>query len=261
MSSSTIIIFLLILNFLLIYLLTKKRIKKFFSKSIIQEIDITDIHEVFHLKEISKNLRGPKDDVIIKSFSISPSNNIVGMTSDYEAWIISSFSKISKKIFEFGTCSGKTTYLMGLNSSDDTRIVSITLNPYDLNNIKKIDKDNKVSFRNIINESVYDKFLFSGKEVEKKIEIIFQNSLNFDYNKYKKEMDLIFIDGGHTYSIVKSDSEKSFEMINKNGIILWHDYVPGKRSSKDIVKYLNEISKQKKIYKIRHTSLCCFINK
>jgi predicted O-methyltransferase YrrM len=261
MSSTLIIIFLLITNFLLIYLLNKKRIKKFFSKSIIQEIDITDIHEVFHLKEISKNLRGPKDDVIIKSFSISPSNNIVGMTSDYEAWIISSFSKISKKIFEFGTCSGKTTYLMGLNSSDDTRIVSITLNPYDLNNIRKIDKDNKVSFRNIINESVYDKFLFSGKEVEKKIEIIFQNSLNFDYNKYKKEMDLIFIDGGHTYSVVKSDSEKSFEMINKNGIILWHDYVPGKRSSKDIVKYLNEISKQKKIYKIKHTSLCYFINK
>jgi predicted O-methyltransferase YrrM len=261
MSSTIIIIFLLITNFLLIYLLNKKKIKKFFSKSIIQEIDITDIHKVFHLKEISKNLRGPKDDVIIKSFSISPSNNIVGMTSDYEAWIISSFSKISKKIFEFGTCSGKTTYLMGLNSSDDTRIVSITLNPYDLNNIRKIDKDNKVSFRNIINESVYDKFLFSGKEVEKKIEIIFQNSLNFDYNKYKKEMDLIFIDGGHTYSVVKSDSEKSFEMINKNGIILWHDYVPGKRSSKDIVKYLNEISKQKKIYKIKHTSLCCFINK
>ena len=261
MSSTIIIIFLLITNFLLIYLLNKKKIKKFFSKSIIQEIDITDIHEVFHLKEISKNLRGPKDDVIIKSFSISPSNNIVGMTSDYEAWIISSFSKISKKIFEFGTCSGKTTYLMGLNSSDDTRIVSITLNPYHLNSIRKIDKDNKVSFRNIINESVYDKFLFSGKEVEKKIEIIFQNSLNFDYNKYKKEMDLIFIDGGHTYSVVKSDSEKSFEMINKNGIILWHDYVPGKRSSKDIVKYLNEISKQKKIYKIKHTSLCCFINK
>ena len=80
MSSTIIIIFLLITNFLLIYLLNKKKIKKFFSKSIIQEIDITDIHKVFHLKEISKNLRGPKDDVIIKSFSISPSNNIVGMT-------------------------------------------------------------------------------------------------------------------------------------------------------------------------------------
>ena len=261
MNLLIIIFFLLILNFLLIYLLNKKKIKKFFNKTRIQEIDITDVHEIFHLKEISKNLKGPKNDVIIKSFSITPSNNVVGMTSDYEAWIISSLSKISKKIFEFGTCSGKTTYLMGLNSSSDASIVSITLNPNELNNIKKEDKDNKVSFRNIIHESMYEKFLFSGKEVEKKIKIIFQNSLHLEHSKYKNQMDLIFIDGGHTYSVVKSDSEKSFEMLNTNGIILWHDYVPGKRSANDVVKYINEISKKKKIYKIKNTSLCFFINK
>ena len=223
-----IIVFLLILNFLLVYFLKKKKIKNFFYKTRIQEIDITDVHDIFHLKEISKNLKGPKDDVIIKSFSITPSNNVVGMTSDYEGWIISSLSKISKKIFEFGTCSGKTTYLMGLNSSSDASIISITLNPNELNNINKEDKDNKVSFRNIIHESMYEKFLFSGKEVEKKIKIIFQNSLNLEHYEYKNQMDLIFIDGGHTYSVVKSDSEKSFEMLNTNGIILWHDYVPGK---------------------------------
>ena len=261
MSLSLIVIFLLFLNFLLLYLLNKKKIKKFFYKTKVQEIDITDAHEIFHLKEISKNLKGPKEDVIIKSFSITPLNNIVGMTSDYEAWIISSLSKISKKIFEFGTCSGKTTYLMGLNSSVDAEIVSMTLNPDDLNNVKKKGKDNKVSFRNIIQESIYEKFLFSDEEVEKKIKIIFQNSLNLEHDKYKNEMDLIFIDGGHTYSVVKSDSEKSFEMLNENGIILWHDYVPGKRSARDVVKYINEISKQKKIYKIKNTSLCIFINK
>ena len=41
------------------------------------------------------------------------------MTSDYEAWIISVLSKKSNNIFEFGTCSGKTTYLMALNSNKD----------------------------------------------------------------------------------------------------------------------------------------------
>ena len=261
MSFFLIIIFLLILNFSLLYLLYKKKIKNFFNKTKIHEIDISDVHKIFYLKEISKNLKGPKKDVIIQSFSITPSNNIVGMTSDYEAWIISSLSKISKKIFEFGTCSGKTTYLMGLNSSDDTRIVSITLNPNDLDNVLKKDKDNKVSFRNIIQESVYEKFLFSEEDVEKKIKIIFQNSLNLEHNKYKNEMDLIFIDGGHTYSVVKNDSEKSFEMLNSNGIILWHDYVPGKRSAKDVVKYINEISNYKTIYKIKNTSLCIFMNK
>ena len=49
-------------------------------------------------------------------------------------------------------------------------------------------------------------------------------------------------------------------MIKPNGIILWHDYVPGKKSSKDIVRYINEISKIKKIKKIKNTSLCFFRN-
>ena len=45
-----IIVFLLILNFSLIYFLKKKKIKKFFHKTRIQEIDITDVHEIFYLK-------------------------------------------------------------------------------------------------------------------------------------------------------------------------------------------------------------------
>ena len=49
-------------------------------------------------------------------------------------------------------------------------------------------------------------------------------------------------------------------MLNKNGIILWHDYVPGKQSAKNVVNYLNEISKEKNISNIRNTSLCVFRN-
>ena len=49
-------------------------------------------------------------------------------------------------------------------------------------------------------------------------------------------------------------------MINKNGIILWHDYVPGKTSSKDVVKLINEISKKNRIFTIKDTSLCYFKN-
>ena len=89
------------------------------------------------------------------------------MTSDYEAWIISTLSKFSKNIFEFGTCSGKTTFLMSLNSPVDTKIVSITLNPKNIDEVDSEKTDNKVSQRNIINESIYESFLFSGNEVNK----------------------------------------------------------------------------------------------
>ena len=255
------IVFLLIVtNLIFIFLLNKKKIKNYLYKPKIKEIDISQAHEIFKLKEISKNLKGPKNDVIIKSFSISNNNNIVGMTSDQEGWIIGSLSKISKNIFEFGTCSGKTTYIMALNSNDDAKITSITLDPKDVSEVSKKNDDNKVSFRNIKHESIYDKFLFSGEIVAEKIDVIFQNSLDFNHKKYLGKMDLIFIDGGHTYSVVKNDSEKSFEMLNSKGIILWHDYVPGKRSAQDVVKYIHEISKERNLYSIKGTSLVYYKN-
>ena len=76
--------------------------------------------------------------------------------------------------------------------------------------------------------------------------------------KYENLMDLIFIDGGHNYLCVKNDSEKSFRMIKENGYIFWHDYNILKKSSKDIVKYMHEISKIKKIFHIKNTSLCYY---
>ena len=246
------------LNIMFLYYLNKKKIKNFIFRSKIEKIDVTDVHEIFKLNKISTNLSGPKKEAIIKSFSISTDNNIVGMTSDYEAWIISSLSKISKNIFEFGTCSGKTTYLMALNSNENSKITTITLDPDEAVYFEKKDDDNDVSFRNIKNESIYNKFLFSNTDVEKKIDIIFQNSLEFDEKRFEKKMDLIFIDGGHTYSVVKNDTEKAFKMLNSSGIILWHDYVPGKRSSRDVVKCIDEISKNVKIQNIKNTSLCYY---
>ena len=256
-----IIIFIsLVINILLILIIKKKTLKGLLNKKKVQSVDLEKLNDIFINSKIDENLYGPKEDVIVKSFCVPSNNKIVGMTSNYEAWIISSLSKVSKTIFEFGTCSGKTTYLMALNSPESAKIISLTLKPENLGNIEKNNLDNKISFRNIINESIYKNFLFTGSEHENKIDVIFQNSLDFDENRYKNFFDLIFIDGGHTYSVVKSDTQKAFKMINKNGVILWHDYVPGKTSAKDVVKLINEISREKKIYNIKDTSLCYFKN-
>ena len=49
---------------------------------------------------------------------------------------------------------------------------------------------------------------------------------------------------------MERDTEKAFKMLNSRGIILWHDYVPEKKSSKDVVRYIDEISKVKDIQNI-----------
>tara|TARA_B100001989_G_C24484955_1_gene436430 strand:+ start:257 stop:1036 length:780 start_codon:yes stop_codon:yes gene_type:complete len=252
------VFFLIILNILLIFAYNKKRLKKYFYKIKIVEKDIVDLHPIFKLRKINYNLKGPTKNSIVKNFCISPENHIAGMTSNYESWIISVLSTISKNIFEFGTCSGKTSYLMALNSDQDSIIYTTTLKPQDTEKYKNKDGDSKVAQKNIINESIYDKFLFSGEPEEKKIKVIFTDSLLFDEKKFHNKIDLIFIDGGHTFSVVKNDTEKAFKMIKTKGIILWHDYNLGKRSSKDVVKYLNLISEQKRIFKVKNTSLCFY---
>ena len=255
----TYLVFILItLNILVLIAYNKKKIKKYFYKTKILEKDITDLHLIFNLKKVSNDLNGPTKNSIVKNFCITAENQIIGMTSNYESWIISVLSKISKNILEFGTCSGKTTYLMALNSDKDSKIYTITLNPSDTDKTYKKNGDSKIAQKNIINETIYDKFLFSGEPEEKKIKVFFMNSLTFDESNFLDKMDLIFIDGGHTFSVIKNDSEKAFKMIKSKGVVLWHDYNPGKNSSKDVVRYLNFISKNKKIFKIKNTSLCFY---
>ena len=250
---------LIVLIFIIIFFYNRKKIRIFFKKKI-ESVDIENVHEIFEPIKISENLLGPNDNLIIQSFSIPSSYKVVGMTSDYESWILSCLSKVSDNIFEFGTCSGKNTMLMALNSKESSRIISLTLNLNQSKTLSLDKKDNNISYRNIVNESNYEKFLFSGKEIEKKIEVIFIDSRELDTKKYLGKFDLIFIDGGHTYSIVKSDTEKAFEMISDRGIIIWHDYVVGKESCKDICKFINEIEKEKKIFHIKNTSMCYFRN-
>ena len=66
---------------------------------------------------------------------------------------------------------------------------------------------------------------------------LFQKSVGFS------NLALIIIDEQHRFGVnqrlalrKKNDSEKSFKMLRENGIILWHDFVPGKESANNVVK-------------------------
>lgn len=246
---------LLLIIFFLIYLLNKKKLKNLLLHNKIKICKIENVDNAF-LPLIKKNLLAPKDDAIINFFCIPSNFNVVGMTSDYEAWILGVLAKKSNRIFEFGTCSGKTTLIFSMNSPQHARIDTITLDEETARKLSSTNKDNKIAKRNIINESKYDEFMFSKTIYENKIKVIFQDSTQLDISNMKKKYDLIFIDGGHTYSCIKNDTEKSLEMIKENGIILWHDFSVGKRSHKDVFKYLNEISHDHQIRHIENTTLC-----
>jgi predicted O-methyltransferase YrrM len=245
-------------NLLLIYYYNKKKIKIFFSKKKIKSVDLGEVNNIFLPLE-NIEFQFPKEDTLIKNFFINPSFNVVGMTSDYEAWIMCCLAKSSKNIFEFGTCSGKTTALFAFNSSLESKIYTVTLDPKNFSNLSfNNNKDEKVAVRNAVKETVYNQFIFTNMSIKNKINLIFEDSIKLNVDKFENSMDLIFIDGGHNYSCVKNDSEKSFKMIKNKGYIFWHDYNIAKRSCRDVVKYLHEISKTKEIFHIKNTFLCYY---
>jgi hypothetical protein len=61
-------------------------------------------------------------------------------------------------------------------------------------------------------------------EVERIVQI-FSDSTKLDFNQFGV-VDLIVIDGGHGYDVVKSDTENALRIINRErGAIIWHDAV------------------------------------
>ena len=247
---------LIIINLLLIYFYNKKKIKKFFIEQKIRSVNLSEVNQIF-LPSKNVKYKFPKEEVVIKNFYIDPSFQIVGQTTDYEAWILSCFAKFSKNIFEFGTCSGKTTALFALNSSPDSKVYSVTLNPRETPNLfLGSSQDSRVAINNAMSETIYDQFIFTNMSIKNKINVIFQDSNKLNIDNFENSMDLIFIDGGHNYSCIKNDTEKAFKMIKNHGYIFWHDYKVYKRSCKDVVKYIHEIANNKKIFHIKDTSLC-----
>jgi predicted O-methyltransferase YrrM len=54
------------------------------------------------------------------------------------------------------------------------------------------------------------------------------------------EIDLCFIDGGHSYECVKNDTEKALQVLRKGGVILWHD-ASWKYDGYGVYRYLIEL--------------------
>ena len=49
----------IVINIILILIINKKKLKYFFYKSELDEIEITKLHNIFQLRDITENLKGP----------------------------------------------------------------------------------------------------------------------------------------------------------------------------------------------------------
>jgi predicted O-methyltransferase YrrM len=210
------------------------------------EVNPQDIDEIFTENETGTALTA-------EAVLLGEQGSQASTTLD-EVWVLAALAKKSRTIFEFGTCTGRTTYLLARNAPDDARVGTITLTPdtMDTYHADDSDPDNARWTQIAKDESKFTNFHYSGTPVEGKVEQIFGDSKEFDETPWTGTCDLTFIDGSHAYSYVKSDTEKAIRMTKNGGLVFWHDYSP---PCVGVWKYLNELGQSLPIKHIKGTRL------
>ncbi|MDA9745705.1 class I SAM-dependent methyltransferase [Candidatus Pelagibacter sp.] len=145
--------------------------------------------------------------------------------------------KNPRTFLEIGVFHGVTARnvceLMFKNHGDDFNYIGIDIfddsNAYDKEVVPSKTFNNPFKtfyFRYIKKQNPYSVIAVEDllSKFKKNIKIIQGDTNQILHNINLKNVDFIFIDGGHDYETVKNDLEQSFKIINKNGTILCDDW-------------------------------------
>ena len=182
---------------------------------------------------------------------------VPGGTSDTEAWILAVLAKDARRLFEFGTCTGKTADLWARNQPAGGTVITLTLAPHQLDTYQSVSGDDRTAEAYARQESQVTRFLYTGTEVEDRVVQLYGDSKRFDETPYVGSCDVVFVDGSHAYSYVVSDTEKALRMVRPGGLVLWHDYstdCPG------VFRALNRLTRRLPLVHIRGTTLVAYRN-
>jgi len=216
----------------------------------IPQCKLEDVHPCFTQSQLGPN---PSSAVYFIG-----GEGVEASLTDRETWVVAALSKFSNRIFEFGTCSGKTSHIMAMNAPNGARVSTLTIHPSQLEQLSFDTNDDSVHKTIAKKEAKFDFFYYSDLPTSEKIEQIFSDSKKLDETKLKGVFDLILIDGAHTKSYVESDSKKAFSMLKKGGVILWHDYKP---EAPDVFSYLNNLAQEVPLHHISDTDFVIYKDK
>ena len=141
----------------------------------------------------------------------------------------------AKTFFEIGTNRGRTAWTVARHNPE------IEVHTLDL---PDNDALSDVAFG--LNQSDMDFFsgdwnrgdAYAGTPEEARIHTLKGDSATFDYTPYHGKMDVVLVDGAHSFEYVRSDTENAFKMLSPGGLIAWDDYpaIPG------VFKHLTELA-------------------
>jgi hypothetical protein len=199
----------------------------------IPSVDLGEILDGFSLKLLADDLR--VED---------------GGTTCYETVCIAAIVELLQPrcVFEIGTFRGQRTALFARHVPRNAEIFTLDLEPKDIEGMSM--KPDKGDLLYIMKDQIGEHFQTLPESC--RVTQLLGDSMTFDFSPFYGRCDLIFVDGGHTYPLVKSDSRHAFKMLKPGGVILWHDY---KLRCSETVLALNEFRPTSELFHINETAL------
>ena len=124
-------------------------------------------------------------------------------------------------VFEIGTFKGRTAAFMAANTPAGTAIYTLDLPRENINHpglgVARGDRE-FMSASGFVSEGL-------SPEWRAKIRLLFGDSASFDFAPYLGAIDLVLVDGAHSYEYVLNDSKKALTLLREGrGAVIWHDY-------------------------------------
>lgn len=185
--------------------------------------------------------------------------DVAGNVTPTELMLIAAFVRQRQPAvcFEIGTFDGRTTENMAANQPDGGKCYTLDLPP---------ECADKAALPLACGDETYIDKPESGARMSAqaksgKIVQLYGDSGTFDFSPYSGQVDLMFVDGAHSYEYVRSDSDAAYRMVKPGGLILWHDY--DSRWFPGVTRALNQLQAQDArftgIRHIENTALCFMV--
>lgn len=178
-----------------------------------------------------------------------------GLGGPWPYFLLGSIAKAlkPKRIFEIGTFRGVSTLTFALNTSDDCEIVTLDLPQESTANDTATLSAGDREWVALARDSAG--IAFRGTSQAARIRQVFANSMTFDAAAEVGQVDLCFVDGGHSYDCIRIDTENALRIVKPGGLIIWDDYAWFMDS---VCRYLDELSAKMPLRRIANSQLVVY---
>jgi predicted O-methyltransferase YrrM len=154
-----------------------------------------------------------------------------------------------KVVLEIGTFHGSGALHWAANSPE-AEVYTLDLPPETVPSLSLTKTDSM----HISEHRATTQMAFHGKPEADRIHCLYGDSATFDFSSFTGKVDLLFIDGAHSYEYVRNDTLRAAACCKPGGVIAWHDY--GRAGFNGVSKWLHEYARQgRKIYRVPGGSL------